>query len=288
MNAYVCVYRQPTMEMIRDDGWEQTWKEVNSKSSPRRRRLKKYLQTYEDAFFGDEEGRFYDWGDDPSFFCAEELLHNIRKASWAVCRPDIRRSLCEEDFVVFFCTQQQEDDTDLWRYYYIGLGTVGKVVRNHKRIWKDRKYKEYRRFENLLINSRGDNKEIIRPRHDDKGKNYRYRWQDLEKDPYIIFDDSKCKTHFNIKNPLLVAEYRVGDSPWRGEVLENWQIGNEKAEEIFALIPKREGGKKLRGSPIKRNAHPHLNMSKLLNHDVKLLEKRKKDLLRISKEIAAQ
>ena len=35
---------------------------------------------------------FWDWGDDPSFFAAEHRLGDVRRASWGVCRADVRKA----------------------------------------------------------------------------------------------------------------------------------------------------------------------------------------------------
>ena len=202
MNFYICVYRQPMT-----NGLDKTWKEAPSEDNDP---LKKYLRSYKKRFkrSNSDVRRFYDWGDDPAFFAAEEFLGDVRKASWGVCRPDVRRNLKEGDIVVFFCAQQQKN-MDQWDYYYVGLGTVGEVVCDRSQIWKKRRYRDYRKFYNLLIDSTGSHREIIHDWHDDKcGR--------LSKTPYVIFEASD-KTHFNVTNPLHVATYTKGETAWKGK-----------------------------------------------------------------------
>lgn len=284
MNAYVCVYRQPAPESIEKDGWRKTRQIAAGGRSRRNKRLKKYLRLYESALYAEEGGRFYDWGDDPSFFCAQELLDDVRKASWGVCRPDVRRNLHKGDYVVFFCAQQQMECPKVWHYYYIGVGTIGQVVTNHEVIWQKRKYKKFRKFYNLLIDAEGENRETIYPRHDSKGNRTEFRWQELSEEPYIIFDSSGDLTHFNLNNPLLVATYENIGAIDRGMVMEKWKLKNRHAKKIYGLIPKRDGGKKLRTS-WRGNDHKEMNLLKELNYDVNCVKKTRKALLKISREI---
>jgi len=109
MRAYVCTYR-------------------HSSPSPRDRRQTEeaaaalpLLRTYLDQY--DKLGSVLDWGDDPSFFAASELLGDVRRATWGVCRRDVRASLGPGDFVVFICGRQ---DKRFWEYYlcYIVRGKV--------------------------------------------------------------------------------------------------------------------------------------------------------------------
>src|SRR5438477_17569 len=79
MNGYVCVYRH-SIPCRRD--WLRT--ESAAASNPR---LRRFLDVY------DDQSCFYDWGDDPSFFAASEMLGDVRKARWGVCHLDVRRSL---------------------------------------------------------------------------------------------------------------------------------------------------------------------------------------------------
>ena len=268
MNCYLCVYRQPITT-----GWDKTWKEASSEDN---HVLKKYLQRYKKRLKKPKEGigRFYDWGDDPAFFGAEEFLGDIRKASWGVCRPDVRRNLEEGDVVVFFCAQQQKN-TDQWDYYYVGLGTVGEVVCNRSQIWKKKRYRDYSKFYNLLIDSTGSHREVIRRWHNN--------WEKLLKSHYVIFEASD-KTHFNVTNPLHVATYTEGETAWKGEILERWCLSDKRVTKVYDLVPKRDGGKKLRTSPT-WNSHRHMNLSNLCDTQ---LEEMRQEFLEISREIAEQ
>ena len=259
MNAYVCVYRQP---IVKRSDWNKTKREALSTPG-----LEEYLRRYNARFRKGKKklGYFYDWGDDPSFFAAEEFLDDVNQAGWGVCRRDVRKQLKNKgDFVVFFCAQQQEDDSDLWKYYFIGVGTVGSVIKNRKLIWLKDKYKDYRKFYNLLIDSEGRQSEKIHRFHRD--------WEKRAKSPYLVF--SKNKTHFNLVAPLLVAEYRIGDSAWKGEILESW-LPDDDVQEIFELIPTREKGKKLRTSHINGNDHQAMNLADIVSKKQKQSIRRK-------------
>ena len=296
MNAYVCVYRQP----LKDDAWQKTWDEASEVPG-----LKKYLRRYKRRFQKSKKGigRFYDWGDDPSFFAAEEFLGDVRKASWGVCRPNVRCKLEKGDFIVFFCAQQQEDDKDLWKYYYIGLGTVRDRI-DRRLIWEDPNLKGYKRFYNLLVNSKGRQKEFIHKYHDDD-------WEKRAEAPYVVF--AKNKTHFNLTDPLLVAKYRVGDGAWKGNIMETWFLSDADVREIYSLIPKRTKYKKLRTSD-QGYDHAPMNLEQLTieeekqrlrdkyqitqirgelkelanNAKEKQLKRLRRKLLKISREIADQ
>src|ERR1700682_2903329 len=87
VNAYLCTYRRMTPSP-RTRG--QT--DAAAKQDPL---LRAFLKNYDDSY--------YDWGDDPSFFAAQHVLRDVRKASWGMCRRDVRNALAERDLVVFFC-----------------------------------------------------------------------------------------------------------------------------------------------------------------------------------------
>ena len=117
MKCYVCVYRQP---VLNERKWNRTWNEAGNK-----RGLKKYLEMYRSGL--EQDGAcYYDWGDDPAFFAAEEFLGDVNGASWGVCRTDVRGKLSEGDVVVFFCAKARIEG--IWEYYYIGLGTVSETI----------------------------------------------------------------------------------------------------------------------------------------------------------------
>ena len=87
MNAYICVYRQinPPPISIRD----------TANAATKNSHLQQFLNEYQDSF--------YDWGDDPSFFSAKYMLSDVNRATWGVCRRDVRADLEKGDVVVFFC-----------------------------------------------------------------------------------------------------------------------------------------------------------------------------------------
>ncbi len=270
MNIYLCVYRQQIAK-----GWNKTWKEASVTNNTA---LKNYLRRYKKRFRKNNQniGRFYDWGDDPAFFAAEEFLDDVHKASWGVCRPNVRTKLVAGDTIVFFCAQQHPDNNDQWEYYYVGLGTVGKILTERKKIWKEKCYAGYEEFFNLLIDPNGCHAEPIHPYHRD--------WVNRAKSPYVIFEASD-KTHFNITNPLHVATYRKGEADSRkGKPLEVWRLQEDaRVKRIYELIPKRGNGKKLRTSPT-GSGHQHLNLGPLSHN----LKETKRKLLKISIEIAEE
>lgn len=86
-NAYLCTYRhyEPTRSQLRK----------TASGTPDDPLLREFLAEYEDSYF--------DWGDDPSFFCALRRWGDANKASWGVYRADVRAALAERDVVVYFC-----------------------------------------------------------------------------------------------------------------------------------------------------------------------------------------
>ena len=271
MKCYVCVYRQPVLNGRK---WERSWLEAESK-----RGLRKYLELYRSGF---EDGAacFYDWGDDPAFFAAKEFLGDVSRASWGVCRTNVRKKLCKGDFVIFFCAKASEDR--IWEYYYIGLGTVS-VTLDRRLIWSSEEYKPYRDFFNVLVDAGGAQYEFI---HDKHNSDWCYR----ANAPYILFDTSKNRTHFNLVNPLLVATYRLEAAPWNGNVIERWHLEDNDVRTVYMEIPKRttgkEPGKKLRTGRTNRG-YPHSpqNLSHLEDSELK---RKRQRLLRISKGIALE
>jgi len=222
---------------------------------------------------------FYDWGDDPAFFAAEEFLGDVNRASWGVCRRKVREKLSKGDFVIFFCAKALEDRT--WEYYYIGLGTVSRTL-DRRLIWSSKEYKPYRDFFNLLVDSKDDPYEFIYDKHDK-----RKDWPKRVNAPYILFDTSKNRTHFNLVNPILVATYRLGDQPWRGNVIERWHLEDKNIGAIYREIPKRAtGGKKLRTGPTDQG-YPHQFQNLSYIGDRQLKRKRRR-LLQVSKEVASE
>src|SRR5262252_6813465 len=138
MRAYVCVYRNsvPTRR-----SWALT--ERAAAGDPA---LAKFLTAYE------RSDCYYDWGDDPSFFAASEILGDPRKASWGVCRRDVRSSLQPGDFVAWFCAKQRSEPKE-WRYFFVGCGTAAHVI-SRNALWEDSRFAPYRRFYNVLAKPR--------------------------------------------------------------------------------------------------------------------------------------
>lgn len=191
MNAYLCTYRQRPLRLrdlyeTRDAGKGDS-------------HIERFLSEYADGH--------YDWGDDPAFFAARHKLSDVRKASWGVCRPDVRAVLEPGDVVVFFCARPNGERTR-WAYKFIGFGTVGETI-CHDDVWKNRRYAAYRSFYNLLINKHGEQEEIFRPIHTD--------WKRRLKSPYILFDS--IESVFNLDSPHTVAEWCKGDEReiWRSD-----------------------------------------------------------------------
>ena len=60
--------------------------------------MREYLALYKLGMEQDGEC-YYDWGDDPSFFAAEEFLGDVNRASWGVCRRDVREKLSGETWL---------------------------------------------------------------------------------------------------------------------------------------------------------------------------------------------
>ena len=267
MKCFLCVYRQPLVDdrVLR-----------RSLADNRRRpelKVSRFLSRYKRSLDAghNPRGRFYDWGDDPGFFAAEEFLGDVRRASWGVCRPDVRKKLSKGDFVVFFCAQQQSRKSSLWNYFFIGVGTVSRVVKNRRRIWTVDAYREYRRFYNLLIDATGLQQEVLYPRHSD--------WEDRKESPYILFESSK-RTHFNVRNPLLVASYDTKVGGEGSGVLESWQLDDEDVKALDDLIPNRRGGSKLRTS---NPVYPHQPINLGRGQGPRELRRLRRELVKISK-----
>ena len=272
MNFYICVYRQKIPEK-RD--WKRAYE--NASGDPV---LKEYVRRYENRFKKNKDGigRFYDWGDDPAFFAAEKFDGNV---TWGVCRHDVRGKLDKEDVVVFICAQEQENQKPRkWKYYYVGLGTVGEVVKPRERLWKKRCYREYRKFYNLLIDSKGCHREPIDYHHD---------WADRLAARYIIFDDAPDKTHFNITNPLYVATYTEYENAGEKGILERWCLSYKRVNKIAELVGERDIGSRLRTT---NKYHPHKEMNLATRKRVKLGEKqlkeKRQEFLKISRAVAGE
>lgn len=219
LNAYLCTYRhyQPSRPQLRK----------TASGTPDDPLLREFLDEYEDSYF--------DWGDDPSFFCALRRLGDVNKASWGVCRADVRAMLAERDVVVYFCGRQ--DRTALcWRYYFIGFGTVKHVV-DRRELWTNAKYKPYREFYNVLACwERGElkQKESFHPYHEDWDKGRAAA-------PYVIFDPDESA--FNVHSPHHVATWNIGHA-----LPEVWNRDRRSQKLENLLFEEREITRRLRTS----------------------------------------
>jgi len=228
IKAYVCVYRR-----FRPPKGARRKTEQTATKAPL---LRAFLESYEKGF--------YDWGDDPSFFAAKEILGSANCATWGVCRPDVRSSLEKGDAVVFFCARQGEGKT--WNYHFVGVGTVGQLVRDRNEIWKRRAYAQYRKFFNLLVDAHGNQDEKFHPVH-------KKDWKLRSKAPYVLFD-SVCSV-FNLDSPRHVAI-------WDGIAdREDWD-GHRKTKKIEQLIFEDRGIERRLRTSRTGFAHAKLNLAK--------------------------
>jgi hypothetical protein len=149
---------------------------------------------------------FLDWGDDPAFFSAREHLGDSSRASWAVCRPDVRRAIREGDAIVFFNGVPETQEVNGRRvgtgnadYFYIGCGTVARRV-DRRELWSDPSLLAYTTFYNALARPTADggleNVEVFPPHVD---------WEKRAAAPVILFDP--MHTRFNIETALHVSHY---------------------------------------------------------------------------------
>jgi hypothetical protein len=208
--AYVCVYRQ---RIVTRPDWRKTVAATITDD-----RLARFLDRYENSF--------YDWGDDPSFYCATELLGEANSATWGVCRRDVRATLKKDDMVVFFCARPRRQTPKIIDYHYIGVATVKDTV-SRPEIWTQPQLAIYRHFYNVLAELKDNvlvQKETFHPYHDD--------WRDRAEAAYILFDPEPDATHFNLISPKLVATYNGSDIP------EEW---NETSRDLEDLLFSERG-----------------------------------------------
>jgi hypothetical protein len=165
-----------------------------------------YLQRFLDSYWTTDS--YFDWGDDPGFFCASVLLGDARRATWSVCRPDVRKSVVVGDGVAFFvCRPIVAKHGEYWRsagpedYFYIGCGTVGAKLINRQELWRLPEYAPYREFYNILVRTGANGalyqSEVFHSYHDD--------WRERSAAPVIFFD--AAKSWFNLKGPHHVARF---------------------------------------------------------------------------------
>jgi hypothetical protein len=235
VKAYACVYRHATPSP-KD-------RRLTEQSAPDESLLRRYLDGY------DSPDCFYDWGDDPSFFAASELLGDVRDATWGVCRPDVRHELNGGDYVAFFCARSI--DGPIIEYYYIGIGTVS-IGLTRQTIWSDDQYAKYRDFFNILARSSDgvlEQHETFHRYHDD--------WQRRCEAPYWLF--AREQSRFNLVNPLHVATF----GGTKGAV-ETWHSSRDRqiAHLEAILFPPSASARRLRTTNLQI---PHRQIN-LLRH----------------------
>jgi hypothetical protein len=232
MNAYICVYRHPILDLDHRPSLK-----LAAASNPI---LHQYLSMYNNP------NCYYDFGDDPSFFAASEILGDVCKTTWGVCQRKVRKDLKDQDYVVFFCAKQV--DEHVWDYFYIGVGTASLGL-SREIIWSDEQYAKYRNFFNILARlSNGvlEPYEVISSHHGD--------WEERCQAPYWLFDPEQSQ--FNLVNPLHVATYIETEGPfeiWRSS--QDGQVARLKA----LLFPSSAHRLHLRTT----NSQPHKHITLL-------------------------
>ncbi len=257
MSGYICVYRHVIPDR---NAWDKTHHAALSDPY-----LLKFLDNYK------QNNCFFDWGDDPSFYAAQEFTGNVCNASWGVCRRNVRQRLKLGDLVIFFCAKPRILEFKAWDYYYIGFSTVrAKIDRNQ--LWTDDKFYCYRRFYNVLAKVRNGEfiqRETFHPYHPD--------WKERLKAAYILFERDKELSHFNLLNPLCVATYDGTRIP------EKWLHSNAAVQLENSLFVERGIQRRLRSAP-KGYGHTHINLTnqgKILRPG-RTMEQLRKSLLDIS------
>ncbi len=235
MKAFICVYRHPVpsnADMVK-----------TQKTAEKQPLLRKFLDDYS------QPNCFYDWGDDPAFFSAKELLGDFRFATWGVCRRDVRNQLTKSDLVIYFCGRQRYNNLKIWDYYFIGFGTVSEAI-SRCLLWQDSRYYIYRDFFNVLAKFDGP----ALTQHEFFGKGHK-DWCKRSSAPYIIFDQNEQNTDFNLTNPLHVAT-RLSDSPF-----EQWNSGkNELAKQIEESLFRNFNVERRLRTRNEQLAHRHISL----------------------------
>jgi hypothetical protein len=227
MKIYACVYRH------RDPNPRELRRTAEAAQSDPL--LRRFLDRYGESF--------YDWGDDPGFFAAEEHFRDVRRASWGVCRANIRRQLEHGDAVVFFCGRQTGR---AWAYHFVGVGVVARLLERNE-IWNDARFATYRRFYNLLV--------APSPRGFIQSERFHHWHKDWERRaaaPYVLFDPERSA--FNLVDPLEVARFDGRRVP------EQWNAdaGSQELEEL--LFRERGIRRRLRTS-LTGYGHSALNLT---------------------------
>lgn len=214
----------------------------------------KYLEAFSHA------DSYLDWADDPSFFCAQEMLGDIRQASWGVCRKDVRNQLHHGDLVIFFCGKRVLQKPKEWRYYFIGFGTVKETL-SREEIWENGKYSTYRDFYNILArpeNGRLVQYELIGKGHDN--------WRKRLTAPYIIFDSDPTRSHFCLNDPLEVAVKK------EDKYFEEWNYSDPKVKELRYILFDQFGiDRNFRTNSIQPHRHIAIHNAKPIEKTAKLM-----------------
>jgi len=190
MKAFVCVYQHPNPD---NRDWAETYEVAREDAL-----LRKFLDQYYDA------ACFYDWGDDPSLFCARYKLGDARAASWGVCRPDVRRQLRTGDFVVWFCAKADRANSQQLTYAFVGCSTVLRAITRFD-LWLGASNSRYRSFYNVLASVHSgklQQNETFREFHDN--------WEHRASVAYILFDPDPARSGVSPESPLLVADRAPG------------------------------------------------------------------------------
>jgi hypothetical protein len=227
MQVLACVYRHRTPEPR-----ELKQTREAAKSDPR---LARFLDGYQDSF--------HDWGDDPGFFAAEEHFGDVRRASWGVCRPDVRSRLELGDSVVFFCGRQTGR---AWAYHFVGVGVVARLL-DRKSLWDSPRLMTYRQFYNLLIDKAGS-----RFHHHEHFYKWHDNWEERAAAPYVLFDPEASA--FNLVEPHEVARFDGRHVP------ERWHRYARSQELEELLFRERKIARRLRTS-LTGYGHSSLNLS---------------------------
>lgn len=200
---FVCVYRRHIPSRRE---WERT-----RNASATDLRLGRYLDEYW------RPDRYFDWGDDPAFFCAQDEFGDPTRASWAVCRPDVRDDISVADAVAFFNAKPAfEERQGSYRgtgpvdYFFIGCGTVDHLI-DRRELWSNQDYATYRGFYNVLARPGPTgalhNVEVVEPHHSD--------WERRATAPVVLFATGRSR--FELTRPLHVAHFEPAEG-----VPEKW------------------------------------------------------------------
>lgn len=208
------------------------------RSAGRNPLLAEYLVDYQ------QPGSVLDWGDDPGFFCADHQFGDPSRASWGVCRPDVRSRLMPGDYVVFFCAVQ---DLPQWHYFWVGVATMERGV-SRQQLWSDPACTPYRSFFNTLAVARAGqlvNCEVFAEHTD---------WARRCSAPYWLFD--KSLSAINTRTPQHVATY----SGTRGTV-ETWRSREDaRVRRLSSVLFPVGARRQLRTTNLQR-AHPPINIA---------------------------